>query len=46
VDRRNESIEVLVLRQGEYELHSVAAEKGLVTSSVLKGFSPNLADLV
>ena len=45
VDRRNESIEVFVLRQGEYELHSFAAEKGLVKSSVLKGFSLNLADL-
>jgi hypothetical protein len=26
-------------------LHSFAAEKGLVKSSVLKGFSLNLADL-
>lgn len=45
MDRRNESVEVFVLRQGEYELHSFAAEKGLVKSSVLKGFSLNLADL-
>jgi hypothetical protein len=36
---------VFVLRQGEYELHSVAAEKGLVKSSVLKAFSLNLPDL-
>jgi Uma2 family endonuclease len=45
VDHRNRTIEILELRNGDYEPFSFAAEKGKVRSKQLKGFELDVAVL-
>jgi Uma2 family endonuclease len=44
-DPANRSLEVLVLKNGQYELHSSAEERGKLTSVVLPGLEFDLGDI-
>ena len=44
-DAANRSLEILTLKEGRYELHCVAEEKGKLTSLVLPGLEFDLADI-
>ena len=46
VDIASQSIEVLRLKHDRYELHSFAVEKGVVQSSVIKGFEVELSEVM
>ncbi|HAV62152.1 MAG TPA: Uma2 family endonuclease [Verrucomicrobiales bacterium] len=45
-DPANRSLEVLTLKEGRYELHGAAEEKGRLTSPVLTGLEFDLAEVV
>jgi len=45
VDPANKALEVLTLREGHYELHCCAEEKGKVTSLVLPGLEFDVSEL-
>lgn len=45
VDPRSLTLEVYVLRDGEFELDAFAAESGMVESQVLSGLNINVADI-
>lgn len=45
-DPANLSLEILTLKEGRYELHCAAEEKGRLTSSVLVGLEFELAEVV
>jgi Uma2 family endonuclease len=44
-DPANRSLEILTLKQGRYELHCAAEEKGKLTSLVLAGLEFDLAEV-
>jgi len=45
IDPKNQSIEVLTLKEGGYDIFSFAAEKGTIRSNVLEGFTLDLNDI-
>jgi Uma2 family endonuclease len=45
-DPANKSLEILVLREGQYSLHSSAEEKGKITSHVLTGLQFDVTDIL
>ena len=44
-DPANKSLEILTLKEGRYELHCAAEEKGKLTSAVLPGLDFDLAEI-
>jgi Uma2 family endonuclease len=44
-DPANKSLEILALKEGRYELHCAAEEKGKLTSLVLPGLEFDLAQI-
>lgn len=45
-DPANETLEILTLRKGHYELAACAAEKGNIQSQVLAGLEFDLAEIL
>ncbi len=45
IDPKNQSIEVLELKAGDYDIFSFVAEKGTIRSKVLDGFTLDLRDV-
>jgi Uma2 family endonuclease len=44
-DPANKALEILTLKQGDFELHASAEEKGMLTSLVLPGLEFDLAEI-
>ena len=44
-DPANKALEILTLKDGNYELHCVAEEKGKLTSLVLTGLEFDLSEI-
>ena len=44
-DPANKALEVLTLKEGRYELHGCAEEKGKLTSRVLAGLEFDLSEI-
>jgi Uma2 family endonuclease len=44
-DPANKALEILTLKQGHYELHCCAEEKGKLTSSLLPGLEFDLSEI-
>jgi Uma2 family endonuclease len=45
IDPKNQSIEVLALKESSYDIISFAAEKGTIRSNVLEGFTLDLKEV-
>jgi len=45
IDPKNQSVEVLELKAGDYDIFSFAAEKGTIRSKVLDGFTLDLKEV-